>query len=135
MLLPFVREMISGPTPNHHFTASTEGTGKGLLAAACAFPFLGRELETNAQKESDAEWRKALTSFFQSGGTHYFVDNMSNPAGWDDVPLAVDSGTLAMVWTSTHYRDRILGGNKELNVKIKSIFMSSGNNVEFSLAS
>jgi hypothetical protein len=27
MLLPFVRLMITGPTPNHHFTASTEGTG------------------------------------------------------------------------------------------------------------
>ena len=99
MLLPFVRLMIDGPTPPHHFTASTEGTGKGLCASACSYPYLGRELDINVQKESEAEWRKALTSFFMSGGSHYFIDNMYNPPGWDDVPRDVDSGGLAAAWT------------------------------------
>jgi hypothetical protein len=132
MLSPFVRLMIQGPTPNHHFTASTEGTGKGLCAAACAFPYLGRQPDLTAQKETEAEWRKAFTSHAMSGAPFFFVDNMYNPKGWDDVPLPVDSGTLAMAWTSLYYVDRILGGNKEARIKILSIFMSAGNNVDFS---
>ena len=62
-LLPFVRLMIDGATPNHHVGASTAGTGKGLCAHA-SLPSLGREIELTPQKESDAEYRKALTSLF-----------------------------------------------------------------------
>ena len=104
--------MIDGPTPNHHFEAATEGTGKGLCAAAAAFPAQGREVDLNPQKESEAEWRKALTSAFMSGVPYYLIDNMYNPLGWDDIPMPIDSGTLAMAWTTRFYRDRILGGNK-----------------------
>jgi hypothetical protein len=132
MLLPFAREMIEGPTPNHHVTASTEGTGKGLCATACSFPALGREIDLTPQKEDEAEWRKALTSAFMSGASHLLIDNMYNPLGWEGMPLAVDSGTLAMAWTARHWRDRILGGNKEARVKIRTIFVSTGNNVTFS---
>jgi hypothetical protein len=131
-LLPFVRLLIDGSTPDHHFTASTEGTGKGLCAAACAFPSLGRELDLHSQKEDEAEWRKALTSAFVAGGSHYFIDNMYNPLGWDDIPRDVDSGTLAMAWTTRYYSDRLLGGNKNARIKVLTVFMSSGNNVMFS---
>jgi putative DNA primase/helicase len=124
--------MIDGPTPNHHFEASTEGTGKGLLAAACAFPAIGRELDINAQKESEAEWRKALTSAFISGSSHFLLDNMYNPLGWDDVPQEVNSGTLAAAWTLRYWKDRLLGGNKEVRIRIQTVFMSTGNNVFFS---
>lgn len=131
-LLPFVRPLINGPTPNHHFTASTEGTGKGLCAAACAFPAIGREIDLNPQKESSAEWRKALTSAFMAGVSHFLIDNFENPKGWDDALLPVDSGVLAMAWTTRYWRDRILGGNTEARIKIETVFMSTGNNVIFS---
>lgn len=132
MLLPFARLMVNGPSPNHHFTASTEGTGKGLCATACAYPFLGRDLGINVQKESEAEWRKAITSFLMSGESHYFIDNMYNPPGWDDVARDVDSGTLAAAWTGRQWKDRILGGQDEARVRVRAVFMSSGNNVTFS---
>lgn len=132
MLLPFARLMIAGPSPNHHCTASTEGSGKGLLAAACCWAFLGREVDINVQKESEAEWRKALTSFFMSGASHFFLDNMYNPVGWDESPRDVDSGTLAAAWTGRRWKDRILGGQEEARIKVSAVFMSSGNNVTFS---
>jgi putative DNA primase/helicase len=132
MLLPFVRLMITGPTKNHHFTSSTEGVGKGKCANACAFPFLGRKLDINPQKESEAEWRKALTSFLMSGASHYFIDNLTNPLGWDNVALDIDSGTLAAAWTGSRWKDRLLGGNDEAKVQIHAVFMSAGNNVAFS---
>lgn len=133
LLLPFARLMIEGPSPNHHFSASTEGTGKGLCATACAFPFLGREVDISVQKESEAEWRKAITSFLMSGASHYFIDNMYNPVLWgDESPRDVDSGTLAAAWTGRRWQDRILGGQDEAKIKVKAVFMSSGNNVTFS---
>lgn len=132
MLLPFVRLMIPGPTPLHLFEASTEGTGKGKLANACAFPALGRELESTPQKEDEAEWRKALTTALVSGVDPIFFDNMYNPRGWDDTPLPIDSGTLAMALTQAVWRDRILGVTRDATITIRSVFMASGNNLEWS---
>jgi hypothetical protein len=82
MLLPFVRPMIAGATPLHLFEGSTPGTGKGKLARMCAFPSLGPGLHSTPQKESDAEWRKALTSALMSGSTHTFIDNMFMRVRW-----------------------------------------------------
>jgi hypothetical protein len=123
-LLPFLREMINGATPNHHFDASTEGTGKGLCVDACTFPAVGDSLELTPQKESDAEWRKALTSSFMSGASHFFVDNITT------CPLS--SGALAAALTGRNWKDRLLGGNKDVRLRVQSIFASSGNNVTFS---
>ncbi len=77
----------------------------------------------------------ALTSFFLSGGSHYFIDNVctENPAGWDDVPQDVSSGD-AGPWRgrAPYWRDWVLGGNDEARIKVQAVFMSSGNNVAFS---
>ena len=132
-LLPFVRLLIDGPTPNHHFSASTEGTGKGLCVAACSFPDLGHEVYLTSQKENDAEWRKALTANFMSGQSHLVIDNLSNLASsWNRSYHPVDSGALAMAWTVRNWRDRILGKSEEVDVRVQTIFASTGNNVLFS---
>ena len=132
MLVPFVRMMIPGPTPLHFFEASTEGTGKGKLANACAYPALGRDLVSTPQKENEAEWRKAITTALISGPSHVFVDNMHNPKGWDDTPAPVDSGNLALALTQPYWQDRVLGGNTEVRLKITCVWMASGNNIEWS---
>jgi len=133
ILLPFVRAMIAGPTPLHHFGATTEGTGKTLLAACCAYPSLGREVTTSPQKESEAEYRKAVMAVLRSGVSHYLLDNLNNPTGWDGVSLPVDSGVLANVLTShPFYSDRILGLSEDARVMVNICFASTGNNVWFS---
>lgn len=131
-LLPFVRLMIDGPTPLHVFEASTEGTGKGKLANACAYPSLGRDLCSTPQKEDEAEWRKAITTTFMSGASHFYIDNMYNPRGWDDTMLPIDSASLALALTQPYWKDRILGGNTEARIKIQTVNMASGNNLEWS---
>jgi hypothetical protein len=133
MLLPFVRLMIDGPTPLHHIEASTEGTGKGLLGKVLAMPSLGRDLASTPQKESEAEWRKAITSALMAGSTFVFWDNLANPRSWDGTPGPIDSGTLAAALTERVWRDRLLGGNTEVSIPIRSVFASSGNNVAWSL--
>jgi hypothetical protein len=132
MLLPFVRLMIDGPTPLHLFEASTEGTGKGKLARACAFPALGRELSAMSQREDEAEWRKSFTTMFQSGGSHLYIDNLYNPKSWDGTPMPIDSANLAFALTEPIWVDRILGTSHKVRIKIRCIWMASGNNVEWS---
>jgi hypothetical protein len=132
LILPFVRRMIDGPTPLHAFEAATEGTGKGKLAKACAYPSTGYELNSSPQKENEAEWRKAITTALMSGRSHIFFDNMYNPLGWDNAPLPIDSASLASALTQPVWTDRILGGNTETAIPIRCVWMASGNNVEWS---
>src|SRR5215475_1668179 len=60
-LLPFVRELISGPTPLHLIEAPTMGSGKGLLADALLLPTLGSAPTPMAEASTDEEWRKRIT--------------------------------------------------------------------------
>ena len=62
LLLPFVRDMIVGPTPNHLIESPTPGSGKGLLADVVLRPALGRKIGTIAQARDGDEWRKRLTA-------------------------------------------------------------------------
>jgi hypothetical protein len=132
MLLSFVRPMIDGPTPLHMFEASTEGTGKGKLADACALPAIGREPHATPQKEDEAEWRKAITTALLLGHQVIVFDNMYMPKGWDDIPYPVDSPVLSAALTLRRWTDRILGGNTEVDLPINCVWMGTGNNVEFS---
>ncbi len=133
MLLPFVRRMIHGPTPLHHFGATTEGTGKTLLAICCSYPWLGREIAARSQKESEAEWRKAVFVFLRSGTTHVLMDNLANPLGHDGSSRPVDSGVLASALTAfPYYEDRLLGVSEEARVKVNVCWASTGNNTWFS---
>lgn len=132
-LLPFARLLIDGPTPDHHVEASTEGTGKGLLAQACLMPSVGSEPAFTTPKEDDAEWRKLLTTVFMRGASYLILDNMANvvdPFTGDS--RLVDSPSLASALTGTRWIDRKLGGNTEVNVLIRTVFASTGNNVEWS---
>src|SRR5262249_41388783 len=108
------------------------GTGKGKLAWACAFPGVGHGLSSTPQKEDEAEWRKAITSALMGGATHFFIDNMYNPIGWEDAPRPADSPSLASALTQRFWTDGILGGNKEACVKVSCVFLATGNNVGFS---
>ena len=122
-LLPFVRQMINGPTPMHLVESPTPGTGKGKLVNACAYIALGRDVENMTEVEDDAEWRKALTTFFMSGQTHLCIDNINH---------GLDSGVLAVALTQPTWKDRMLGSNAGVNVKIASVFAATGNNVPIS---
>lgn len=123
MLLPFVRDLIDGPTPNHLATSPTPGTGKGKLMNACAYPALGHDIPSMTEAKDDEEWRKRLTTEFLSGSTHTLIDNVNRK---------VDSGALATAWTQPEWKDRLLGVNREARFPIRTIWAMTGNNVELS---
>jgi len=123
LLLPFVRQMINGPTPLHLINSPTPGTGKGKLINACAFPALGYDVPTMTEAQTDDEWRKRLTTVLMNGRSHVVIDNVNN---------GLNSGDLASALTQPIWSDRMLGGNQEINIKIKTAWAASGNNVPVS---
>ena len=103
LLLPFVRELIHGATPNHAIDAPTAGTGKGLLVDAIALLTTGRTIEVATESTSDEEIRKRLTALFLSGAPFALVDNATH---------RIDSPVLAAALTATRWTDRILGASR-----------------------
>ncbi|MBK8467767.1 MAG: hypothetical protein IPL32_18300 [Chloracidobacterium sp.] len=122
-LLPFVRDLISGPTPAHDVDSPTPGTGKGKLINACAFPFLGRDVPSMAAAKDDDEWRKRITTSMIAGDTHVVIDNVNHE---------LDSGALATAFTERVWKDRTLGANKGIAIPIRTAWAITANNVKMS---
>ncbi|MDA2931442.1 hypothetical protein MYX84_16105, partial [Acidobacteria bacterium AH-259-O06] len=86
MLLPYVRDLIKGATPNHLVESPTPGSGKGLLVDGCLSSSLGLSLKFIPQSADEAEWRKRITASLREGVAAIVIDNIKQP---------LDSGALA----------------------------------------
>jgi hypothetical protein len=119
MLQPFVRDMIQGSTPLYPIDSPTAGSGKGLLAACLAMPSAGA-ISTSPDAESDAEWRKRITTALLSGRPFILVDNIN---------VKMKAGTLAAAVTAELWSDRLLGGNDEIDRPNRATWVLTGNNL------
>ncbi len=122
LLLPFIRDMISGPTPLHVADAPTPGTGKTLLLETLLGPGCGIVPVRTLGRE-DEETRKHLTSILVDGTAACILDNLSG---------RVQSTSLAAILTGPIWSDRRLGTNSVFTVENKMIWAASANNVSFS---
>jgi hypothetical protein len=123
LLLPFVRQMIDGPTPMHLLDAPVEGTGKTLLASCISDVSTGRPVEAIAEATDDEEWRKRLTAVLMEGPTLVLLDNLNR---------VLDSGALASVLTTRIWKDRVLGVSKTARLPNLAVWLASGNNTRLS---
>jgi hypothetical protein len=123
LLLPFVRELIRGATPNHAIDAPTAGTGKGLLVEAISLVSTGRTIEVATESTNDEEIRKRLTALFLSGAPFALVDNATH---------RIESPILAAALTATRWTDRILGASRMVSLAVRTTFVVTGNNLAFS---
>jgi putative DNA primase/helicase len=121
MLLPFVRELISGPTPLVLIDAPTYGSGKGLLAQVCLAPGCS-ELAFLAPGQDDNEWRKMITSALLEHKRVLVLDNVTQ----------LRSPVLAMAITASRWQDRLLGLNRVVSFPARCIWVATGNNVQLS---
>lgn len=121
LLSPFLREMIQGSIPKALIEAPAAGTGKGLLANALAIPSIGTFLETIPQRQSDDEWRKAITAKLIEMPTHILFDNLTG---------TLRSAALEAALTSEVWADRFLGESRMVRLKIRNIWMATGNNLQ-----
>jgi hypothetical protein len=123
-LLPFVRKMIDGPTPNHAVTAPTrgEGTGKGLLVQAACAAALG-EIATIPETNDNDELKKFLLAILIEGAPIVLLDNRKHE---------INSGVLAAVLTARHWQDRILGKTKTARPTVLTTWVITGNAIRVS---
>lgn len=122
LLLPFVRQMIQGPTPLHLIHAPTRGTGKGLLADVAALVTLGAPAPVMALTGQEEETEKRITAMLLSGTSLILLDNVS----------AIRSASLAAVLTASEWQGRRLGQSEMVRAPNNATWLATGNNVELS---
>lgn len=119
LLGPFVRELITGPTPLHMIEAPSPGTGKSLLADVLAIPSTGRPVATMTEGRDEDEWRKRITASLIAAPTFLLIDN---------VRRKLDSAALSAALTSTSWQDRILGRSELTTLPVRCIWIATANN-------
>lgn len=123
VLLPFMRELVDGPTPGHLLTKPAPGTGASLLTDVFSIIASGRETPALAMPSSKDEMSKTLTSILSNGQNIVFFDNINH---------SVDSGELASAMTAPTYQARILGRTQTVEVAVRCTWVFTGNNVQLS---
>jgi putative DNA primase/helicase len=122
-LLPFVREMVLGPTPLHLIDAPSPGTGKGLLADVINIPATGRSATIMSEGQNDEEWRKRITAILMGGPVFVLIDNLRQ---------RLDSPALAAALTGGTWTDRILGRTAMATLPVRAVWVATGNNITLS---
>jgi len=122
-LLPFLRDMINGPTPGHLLTKPAPGTGASLLTDVVSIIATGDVTPAMAMPGNKDEMGKTLTSVLANGQNIVFFDNISH---------SVDSGELASAMTAKVYAARILGKSQTMNVEVRCAWVLTGNTVRLS---
>jgi hypothetical protein len=123
LLQPFMREMIPGNTPFYFIQKPQWGTGSSLLIWALAYIALGGEVETDTEKENDAEWRKAITGKLLKGRPILVIDNIKK---------YMDSAALCNLATCGNWSDRLLQRNEDVSIRVWMMTILAGNNVRMS---
>lgn len=122
LLLPFVREMISGPTPLHLVNAPNMGTGKSLLSQTALIPACGNVAATTFGRDEE-EQRKKIFTLLKGGRPAVLLDNLHG---------TLNSASLAAVLTQTVYTDRALGGHEQPEVINRAVWVATSNNAKLS---
>jgi hypothetical protein len=120
-LLPFVRQMIDGPTPLHVFEVTKSGTGKSLLGDVIAIIVQGKAVSWRTLPTREEEREKTIFTVLRSGST--FV-------GLDNAKARIDSQTLEGVLTSEAWSARVMGSQVDQSVPNKAVWMLTANNAE-----
>ena len=118
-LLPFVRDLIAGPTPLHLIEAPTMGSGKGLLADALLLPALGDLPTPMAEATTDEEWNKKITANLLAAPAAISIDNLNR---------MLASGALAAALTAREFSDRILGKSEQVSLPVRCVWVATANN-------
>ena len=119
LLLPFVRNVIDGPTPLHLIESPVPGSGKGLAATVALIPAIGRDVTIIPPATSGEETRKRLTAALSEGVSVILLDNYRT---------MLDSAELAAALTARVWKDRILGRSEMVTLPIQCAWVCTANN-------
>lgn len=119
MIQPFVRPMITGPTPLYLIEKPTSGTGGTLLAHVLCHPALGEFPTAVTQPKDEGEWRRSSLSWLRDHPQVILIDNLGGP---------LRSETLASILTSGTFKDRVVGTSDTLTCLVDPLWIATGNN-------
>lgn len=122
-LLPFCRDMISGPTPGHVFTKPGPGTGASLLVNVLTTIAGGTPAPAMELPGHKDEISKTLSAALSEGAPVILFDNVGN---------AIASPALASAMTESTYQARILGKTQTVTVPVRAVWVFTANNIEAS---
>lgn len=121
LVTPFCRGLMGwAKAPLFLFMANQPRVGKDTLANLVVVTYTGRE--TNApplKKEAEDEMRKRITSSLRAGAAFIHFANLKGSIDFASLEAATDG---SRVW-----RDRLLGGNKELVLPNEAEYSLSAN--------
>lgn len=123
ILLPFIREMISGATPGHLLTKPTPATGASLLTECFSLLTVGEEGAAQSMPSSKEEMEKTLLTLLSDGSRIVYFDNIND---------SVDSGVLASALTAPTFKGRMLGRTQTVETDVQVAWVFTGNNVTLS---
>lgn len=123
LLLPFVRDLIDGPTPLHLIEKPTPRTGATLLASMLVLPAVGRNVTHITEAQDTDEWRKVLTALLLGSPVAICLDNLRR---------RLDAASLASALTATLWTDRLLGHSEKVTVPVRCLWLATGNNPNLS---
>ena len=121
LLLPFVRRLVSGPTPMHLFEAPVAGAGKSLLANVISIVATGEEATPRTVPREDDDVRKMLTAELARARPIVLLDNVTENR-------TLDSASLAAVLTARTWTDRILGSTRMAVLPNNALWLMTANN-------
>jgi hypothetical protein len=120
IILPFVREMIRGPTPLHIIEKPSPGTGATLMTDLLTYPALGSPVAMMTEAKDEDEWRKRLLAKLRSGPSVVVIDNLRR---------RLDSAALSSAITSyPMWEDRQLGVSEIIRAPVHCLWLVTGNN-------
>ncbi|MEN8713507.1 MAG: DNA polymerase [Verrucomicrobiales bacterium] len=121
LVTPYCRGLMDwAKVPLFIFMANQPRVGKDTLANLVVVTYTGRE--TNApplKKEAEDEMRKRITSSLRAGAAFVHFPNMKGSIDFASLEAATDG---SRVW-----RDRLLGGNRELVLPNEAEYSLSAN--------
>jgi putative DNA primase/helicase len=123
LLLPFVRPMISGPTPLHMVEKPAPGTGATLMVDAISIVATGTSASVMVEGRDEDEWRKRLTAKLRDIPSMLLIDNLRRQ---------LDASSVAAALTAPYWEDRVLGKSEMTRFPIRCVWIATGNNPQFS---
>src|SRR5262245_8479379 len=114
--------MAFGNVPLFAMRATTRGSGKGLLADVVSIIGTGRAAPRWPQVTTDEEERKRLLTVALAGYAVIHIDNVVRPLGSPALDLALTASSVA---------DALLGTNESRAVPLSTVWLASGNNMQF----
>lgn len=107
--------------PGFALDAPKQGTGKTYFCECLGLLGSGeRPAMTPAIEKNENEIRKSLLSMLMKGARNIV---------WDNVLGHFDSSTIAALLTSTTFSARALGGNRQMELPNRALFLVTSNNI------